>query len=299
MDRAFAPLGSQISSVNYPRTYLETVLPIPCHSHNDYWRKRPLWSALATGCISVEADVWLVDGEIYVGHSRLELREDRTLAEMYINPLIDILGQRNQSVGMATVLERDPRPFSLGIFPQDPQQSLVLLVDFKTEGRALWAAVEKALQPLREREWLTVWDGQSRVEGPVTVVASGNAPFDVIVSNTEYRDIFYDAPLEALEASEDKTKNTFKYNQSNSYYASAGMLQSFGPVIMNTLRNSQIELVRGQIKQARLRGLVPRYWGTPRWPRRLRDSIWKILFKEGTGVLNVDDLRAVRKDTWG
>lgn len=38
------------------------------HSHNDYWRDVPLFSALSHGVTSVEADVWLnpKDGRLYV-----------------------------------------------------------------------------------------------------------------------------------------------------------------------------------------------------------------------------------------
>ena len=35
------------------------VSPVMVHSHNDYLRPRPLFSALSVGCASVEADVWL------------------------------------------------------------------------------------------------------------------------------------------------------------------------------------------------------------------------------------------------
>lgn len=36
------------------------------HSHNDYWRAKPFWTALSNGVISVEADVWLYNGTLYV-----------------------------------------------------------------------------------------------------------------------------------------------------------------------------------------------------------------------------------------
>ncbi|MCS6919603.1 MAG: hypothetical protein NZM28_07520, partial [Fimbriimonadales bacterium] len=44
------------------------------HSHNDYWRKRPLQDALECGFCSVEADIFLVDGKLLVGHDTHELR---------------------------------------------------------------------------------------------------------------------------------------------------------------------------------------------------------------------------------
>ena len=38
----------------------------PFHSHNDYWRDLPFYSALRAGAVSVEADVWLINGTLYV-----------------------------------------------------------------------------------------------------------------------------------------------------------------------------------------------------------------------------------------
>lgn len=38
----------------------------PLHSHNDYWHDIPFYTALSYGAISIEADVWLVNGTLYV-----------------------------------------------------------------------------------------------------------------------------------------------------------------------------------------------------------------------------------------
>ena len=43
-------------------------IPLPAHSHNDYERTRPLFSALQLRFASVEADVHLVNGELRIGH---------------------------------------------------------------------------------------------------------------------------------------------------------------------------------------------------------------------------------------
>lgn len=73
------------------------VFPRPCHSHNDYWRPYPLFSALAAGCTGIEADVWLSqDGnDLLVGHDRASLAPHRTLKSMYLDPLFAILKHRN------------------------------------------------------------------------------------------------------------------------------------------------------------------------------------------------------------
>jgi len=37
-------------------------------SHNDYWQDRPLYDALELGYQMIEADIHLIDGELYVAH---------------------------------------------------------------------------------------------------------------------------------------------------------------------------------------------------------------------------------------
>ena len=43
------------------------------HAHNDYEHTRPLFDALDQGFNSVEADVFLVDGKLLVGHTAFDL----------------------------------------------------------------------------------------------------------------------------------------------------------------------------------------------------------------------------------
>src|SRR5436190_2604268 len=57
------------------------------HAHNDYEHPRPLLDALDCGFCSVEADVFLVGDKLFVGHSWYELRAERTLVSLYLDPL--------------------------------------------------------------------------------------------------------------------------------------------------------------------------------------------------------------------
>lgn len=270
---------------------------------------------MCTGCISVEADVWLLDDDLYVGHSGSDLEVNKTLSRMYIEPLINILEERNRPTALAAVFPSETRSKMHGVFFQDPEQTLTLLIDFKTDGHKLFPIVMEALEPLRSRGWLSHWDGQSRVERPIIVVGTGNTPFDMVIANTSYRDIFFDAPLEALASQDDeiieddlsdwddrtvrRTMHNYKYNPSNSHYASSSMVKAIGPLWQYAFSEPQIDLLRKQIQQATERGLVSRYWDTPSWPRGLRNAVWTVLVKEGVGILNVDDLRAVRRGLWG
>ena len=62
---------------------------IEVHSHNDYVQANPFWGAFNAGTPSIEADVYLVDGDLYVAHRKKELIIDpeHTLRSMYLEPL--------------------------------------------------------------------------------------------------------------------------------------------------------------------------------------------------------------------
>ena len=186
--------GAGLSS--WPTDFSRDIMPVPCHSHNDYWRRVPLFSAIEAGCIGVEADIWLFDDELYVGHSVASLTRNRTLDSLYINPLLDILSKQNPR---STILPDDiSQPH--GVFDTDPEQSLILLIDFKTSGSALWPHVQSALQPLREKNYMTRFNGTKMIPGPITVVGTGNTPFDLVSSEetNPHHDVFYDAPLDEM-----------------------------------------------------------------------------------------------------
>jgi hypothetical protein len=142
----------------------------------------------------VEADVWLFDQELYVGHTTSSLTLNRTLRNLYIKPLLNILDKQNP---IHRYQPNASEPLN-GIFDTVPSQTLTLLIDFKTSGPAAFPYVVSQLAPLRERGYLTHFNGKTTVQGPLTIVATGNAPFDCIIQNTTYRDIFYDAPLQEM-----------------------------------------------------------------------------------------------------
>ncbi|KAF2851387.1 hypothetical protein T440DRAFT_528614 [Plenodomus tracheiphilus IPT5] len=293
------------------------VTPIPCHSHNDYWRRVPLYDALRWGCTGVEADVWLFDSELHVGHSTNALTPDRTFRSMYIDPLVRLLDYQNPPLPITTTKN--------GLFPTNPSETVVLLVDFKNNGHDIFPVVSAQLSALRQKNYLTYYNGTSTIPGPITVVATGNAPFDLIVANTTYRDIFFDAPLDRLyidpststPSSSSSPPNhptthtthlnpgplppragqgtvgttpTSTFDTTNSFYASTNFGNSIGWLWFGYISPDQMRLVRGQIRGARERGLKARYWSAPKWPIGLRDRVWRVLVREGVGYLNGDDL---------
>lgn len=276
--------------VHYPTDATRDVLPIPVHSHSDYWRSRPLCDALSWGCMSVEADVWHFpgDSELYVGHKTRSLTKDRTFRRMYVDPIVELLDVMNEAAGVGDA--GDYNTTRRGVFDRDPAQTLVLMVDLKTAGADTVDAVSTELAALRSKEYLSHWDGSQLQIRAVTVVASGNTPFDQIIAAGQHRDIFIDAPLEDL--------STKSYNASNSYYASVSFKKAVGHVWNGQLSSEQMRTIQNQISEAHQRGLKARYWDTPAWPINLRNHVWDVLMSAGADVLNADDLKAAALSDW-
>lgn len=85
------------------------------HSHNDYNNPIPFYAAYTEGFGSIEADILLQDGILYVGHSTDDIKHKRTLEDYYIKPL------------HAGVRKNNGLPYT------DKSKSLQLLIDIKTE----------------------------------------------------------------------------------------------------------------------------------------------------------------------
>lgn len=288
------------------------MIPVGCHSHNDYWREVPLRSAVDAGCIGVEADIWLSENDLLVGHTRFTLHHDHTLQSLYLKPLLDLLSKHNTLSSRLQPRLGDGYNLA-GVFANDPSQTLVLLIDFKGDGELLWPHVVAQLDGLRHAGYLTHFNGTTIVQRPITVVASGDAPYHLIIANTTYRDIFLDAPLDKLNiprSPPDEDPSLLhaefpeeeypaeEYGVENSYYASVDFRKAIGPLLSNRFSQAQLEVLRDQVRAAHERGLKVRYWGTPSWPRGLRNHVWHILVREGVDLINVDDLREATMQDW-
>jgi alkaline phosphatase len=58
------------------------------HSHNDYQQKNPFWEAYQNHFGSVEADIWAVNGQLLVAHTKEQLTKERSLDKLYIQPIL-------------------------------------------------------------------------------------------------------------------------------------------------------------------------------------------------------------------
>lgn len=298
-----APTSTTPASPTWLDNFSKDVVPVPCHAHNDYWHRIPLYEALAAGCTSVEADIYLGQQsssqvDLFVGHDKGKLSKARTLQSLYLTPLLDILENQNReqtatSSGNQQVLTGGTRVGTapVGVYDGYDNTTVVLLLDFKTDGAETWPTVTSQLEPLRKAGFLSHWTAKDGfVSGPITVVGTGNAPFDLLQKNSTYRDVFYDAPLEKLAGG--------SYNSTNSYLASVSLKKAVGTVHGGKLSDQQKATIETQVKLAESHGLKSRYWDTPSWPVSWRNRVWEGLVNLGVGYLNVDDLTAASRWDW-
>src|SRR5690554_5967825 len=101
------------------------------HSHNDYVQQQPFHYAHQFEFGSIEMDIFLRDGELYVAHEKEEIEANRTLKRLYLNPLLE---QFEQNKGVA---------YKNG-------GRLQFLIDLKTAGEPTLRALEKELRPIRQ-----------------------------------------------------------------------------------------------------------------------------------------------------
>jgi hypothetical protein len=144
---------------------LAQAAPLPrAHAHNDYAQARPLEQALSLGFCSIEADVFLVDGELLVAHDRPDVRPDRELGAMYLQPLVERMRRNNGWIHAAPA-------------------EVMLLVDIKADGVAAYRRLKELLEP--HRQWLTSYrDGKVERKG-LTVVLSGDRPIQVLADEAD------------------------------------------------------------------------------------------------------------------
>ena len=310
----FLPTGLPDTAWRTDLTQLTAdVHPFMCHSHNDYWRREPLFQAIHAGCTGVEADVWLLNDEMFVSHTPSGIRRDRTLQTLYLHPLKEILDQKNLAPDfLDDAMTSTDR---IGVFDAMPKQSLALLIDFKNKPDEIWDQVDFWLAPFRDRHYLTYFNGTHVVDGPLTIIVTGDAPFDRILQNKTYRDMFYDAPLHALTSpptpslpptldappihTNNTSNQTIAYSPFNSFYASTSFKRSIGYPFHSALTQAQLNKIRSQIRTAHALGLKVRYWGIPAWPIGVRNYLWRVLVREGVDYLSVDDIDDVRSKDWG
>lgn len=176
-----AAFAGAVAVPSYARATERGGPPAPlrrAHAHNDYLHERPLHDALSHRFTSVEADVFLVDGELLVAHEPETLDPTRTLRSLYLDPL----RERVRANGGA-VYRGHHRPVQL-------------LIDIKTDGAAAYLELHRQLRA--HRSMLSTYSQGAVRHGAVTPVISGDRAARVPMEAQKVRHAFYDGRLEDL-----------------------------------------------------------------------------------------------------
>ncbi len=68
-------------------SYGQTFDQVKVHSHNDYLQDNPFWEAYKNGAYSIEVDVFLRNGTLFVAHDESEIETEDEIETLYLKPL--------------------------------------------------------------------------------------------------------------------------------------------------------------------------------------------------------------------
>lgn len=236
--------------------------PVPlvqAHAHNDYEHARPLLDALDHGFCSIEADVYLVDGQLLVAHDRDKVKPDRTLQALYLNPLRE------------RVKTNGGRVFAGG-------PEVTLLVDLKTPWRDSYPALRALLKDYASM--LTRFDNTSIQTNAVRVVITGSHSNTMFSGESaryaaldgEIIDLNSDAPASLIPLISGKWSQEFKW-------------RGKGP-----MPEAEKLKLQGFVAKAHQQGRKLRFWGAPD-----NAGFWRALQANGVDLINTDNLAGLQQ----
>ncbi|HEX9104925.1 MAG TPA: hypothetical protein VF997_22095, partial [Polyangia bacterium] len=231
------------------------------HAHNDYEHPRPLFDALEHGFASVEADLWLRQGQLAVSHDGWSVRG--TLDALYLAPLGERIARYGGSV------YGDGRPFYLWL-------------DLKQHDPGLEAAVVAALDRV---PYVARFADDGARPGAVVVVLTGDADADrALVERPGWRPFVRDEEL--LEAAEQHDQPATR--RPRAYSLRYGRYLSWSEA--DGAANDDVAQLRCIVAQAHAAGRLVRLWDAPEDPR-----FWRLAARAGVDFVNTDDLEGVAR----
>jgi alkaline phosphatase len=224
------------------------------HSHNDYRQNEPFYSAWEAGVKSVEADVHLHQGELYVAHSRpLIFRESKTLDNLYLQPLfyqIKDLGKRDSLAN------------------KTDQSLFFLWIDIKGEFEPTYTALLKSLE--RYKPYLCRAVDEEIIWGPVMIILSGNRDIGKIAEEDE-RWVFVDGRSHHLGDTID-------------FHLMPVISDHYGQIAKGeSTDDSEQKRVEGWIHRVQKDGKWSRLWAAPD-----HAESWKRQWLAGLSFINTD-----------
>jgi hypothetical protein len=243
------------------------VVPLErAHAHNDYEHERPLYDALDHGFKSVEADIWLIDGELVVSHDdpRLPTTEEPqgTLESLYLEPL-----------------RRQIKANGGSVYPGDPDY-FTLLIDIKSEDVATYRALHEELEDYSGI--FTKFGPRGVRDGAVTAIVSGNRP-RTLMEAQRVRYAAYDGRIPEDLGNNAQTFVPLVSQNWNNLFTWQGV----GP-----MPEAEREKLHDIVDTAHANGQRVRFWATPELAET-REAVWQELLAAEVDYINTDNLAAL------
>jgi glycerophosphoryl diester phosphodiesterase len=229
------------------------------HAHNDYQHKQPLLDALAWGFSSIEADIHLFKGKLYVAHDADKIFNLGTLERLYLEPLQNLVEKRGG------YLYPDHKP-------------LTLLIDIKTEAEESYLVLHELLQ--KYAAILSVYEGDTIREGAINVVISGNRPIELMLKQ-ELRYATFDGRLSDIDAN---------YTLNQMWLISDNARKHFSWRGQGDIPKADISKLYTYCNKVHAKGRKIRFWALWDEPGERRTLQWQLLRKAGVDFINTDDL---------
>ena len=236
------------------------VQPLPgAHAHNDYNNDRPLLDALSYGFTSIEVDILLINGVIYVGHD-LPTNGNTlpTLDKLYLQPLDSIIKKNG------------------GFLYPGSAINCYLMIDIKTDAELSYVALHELLGQYHS----IINVGGSVQKGGIHVFISGNRPVQTLINDENHlvsldgrpKDLGKNYPVKIMPV----------ISQSYSVYSS---WNGMGEMPAKDQEKIKLLALKVHKEDKRLR-----LWGHPD-----NETTWTTLQSLGVDLINTDDLDGLRK----
>lgn len=221
------------------------------HSHNDYEQKTPFFLAYNAHFGSIEADIWAVEGELFVAHDRNKITPSRTMDQLYIQPIVELF---KKNKGQAW---------------NDSKATFQLLIDLKT-------GVEPTLSLLvaKLKKYPEVFD-PSVNKNAVRVTITGNRP-DPAKFGLYPGFIFFDGNI-SLKYDAEQLKRVGIYSENLGNYSSWK-----GTEAIPGNEEKRVKLI---IDSVHTIGKRIRFWNAPDTP-----EAWNKLMSLRVDYLNTDHI---------
>lgn len=195
------------------------------HSHNDYEQKRPFSLAYEYGFASIEADVFLVEGELMVAHDRKDIQPDRTLKSLYLEPMRWAARRKKGWL-------------------YKPGQQMILMVDIKADGPEAWKTLRQQAIQYSDIIW-------PKGRGPVRIVVSGDRPRSLILEDRPNWTTM-DGRMSDLDQVESGI--TMISENWRSHFTNLGL---------TPFKAEESQKLKAWTDKAHARGRLVRFWATP------------------------------------